>query len=491
MGATRAAGIRAGLSHPIIDGDGHFVEVAPILNDEIISYIEQDGGAALRERYLKGAVRPLDTTTVLANRHDPSIRENWRAMPSWWGWQSRNTLDRATMHLPELLYQRLDDIALDYAILYPSTSLAFLDMLDGELSPVLCRAVNRMHARVFEPYKDRMTVGALIPMPTPEAAIGELDYAITELGMKSAVIAGSTRRPIGTIHAANPEFDSIAYRLDTYGLDSVYDYDPFWATCVRLGVAPMSHSSMQMHRVSRSISNYVYNHVGGLSAMHESLCKSLFLGGVTNRFPELNIGFLEGGVGWACSLYADLIGHWEKRNANEIGQLDPAALDVDEFMSYVAKYGDENVQSKLDAVREFFSRPAANPAVLDEFEAVSITKKSDIRDKFVPNFFFGCEADDPLIAWAFRTDVNPLGAKLQPLFGSDISHWDVPDMTEPVEEAYELVEKGLLDHAQFEEFTFLNAVKLHAGMDPHFFDGTAVEARVNAALASLEPVPAT
>jgi hypothetical protein len=90
-----------------------------------------------------------------------------------------------------------------------------------------------------------------------------------------------------------------------------------------------------------------------------------------------------------------------------------------------------------------------------------------------------------MITWAFREDVNPMGAKLQPLFGSDISHWDVQNMIEPVEEAYELVEDGLLNDEQFREFTFLNAVKLHAGMNPHFFDGTKVEAEVKAALKEI------
>ena len=38
-------------------------------------------------------------------------------------------------------------------------------------------------------------------------------------------------------------------------------------TCVELGIAPVSHSAVQYHRVTRSISNYVYNHIGGLVAV--------------------------------------------------------------------------------------------------------------------------------------------------------------------------------------------------------------------------------
>ena len=39
----------------------------------------------------------------------------------------------------------------------------------------------------------------------------------------------------------------------------------------------------------------------------------MLMHGVPNRFPELRCAFLEGGVGWACDLYSDLIGHFEKR----------------------------------------------------------------------------------------------------------------------------------------------------------------------------------
>ena len=61
------------------------------------------------------------------------------------------------------------------------------------------------------------------------------------------------------------------------------------------------------------------------------------------------------------------------------------------------------------------------------------------------------------------------------MFSSDIGHWDVPDMSEVLEEAYELVEHGLVNEADFREFTFTNPAMLHAGMNPDFFKGTVVE----------------
>src|SRR5689334_3665368 len=468
---TEAARVRSRVDHPIIDADGHFVELGPLLHDEVISYIEDAGGAALRERFLTTAAS-FDTSSSLADRGDAAVRHQWKAMPSWWGWQTAGVRDRATAHLPALLYERLDEIGIDFTILYPSMALGYFEVTDEELSSVLCRAVNRYHQRQFAPYRDRCTVGALIPMNTPAQAVAEVEYAVRELGAKSVLMAGYARRPIG----------AGGYRLDMFGLDSDYDYDPLWATCVDLGVAPVVHSALQQHRVTRSISSYVYNHINGLAAAHESLCKSLFLSGVTNRFPALRIGFLEGGVAWACALFSGLVGHWEKRNRDAIVELDPDRLDVDALLAYFADYGDDVVMARMGELREYFARPAARPAQVDEFAAVGIEKADDLRARFEPNFYFGCEADDPLVAWAFRDDVNPLGTRLRPVLGSDISHWDVRDMTEPIAEAFELVEHGVITERDFRDLTFVNPVRLHAGPNPRFFEGTVVEAAATQAL---------
>ena len=79
-------------------------------------------------------------------------------------------------------------------------------------------------------------------------------------------------------------------------------------------------------------------------------------------------------------------------------------------------------------------------ANLDDFSACKISQKQDWRDLFVTPFYFGCEADDPSNVWAFNTRANPLGARLNAIFSSDIGHFDVPDKTEVVPEAYEMVE---------------------------------------------------
>jgi len=467
-----------GLGHPVVDADGHFVELAPVLDDALLAHLEAVGGVELRDRYLSSRAAPFDTSTVLA-RHDDAAAAQWKAMPSWWGWQTRNTRDRATAHLPRLLYERLDELGIDYGIVYPSTTLGLLEIDEPELAGAVARGVNTWLAELFAPYADRMTIGAIVPMVTPEAAVAEATYAVTTLGMKTVVMSGYAKRYLGP-----PDQPSRPYRLDHFGLDSAFDYDPFWAACVELGVAPVSHSAHQHHRVSRSPSSYVYNHIGGLATSHESLAKSLFLGGVTRRFPTLQVGFLEGGVAWACSLFADLIGHWSKRNGTMIIDLDPDRLDVDGVMAYVDEYGDAATAARRDRIAEHFRRPAARPAQLDEFARVAIEKVDDFLGLFADRFYFGCEADDPLVAWAFADRVNPLGARFRPIFGSDISHWDVPDMTEPVAEACELLERGVIGADDLRDLMFANPVRLHGGANPRFFEGTVV---ADAAAAVLAP----
>src|SRR5262249_40440363 len=103
-----------------------------------------------------------------------------------------------------------------------------------------------------------------------------------------------------------------------------------------------------------------------------------------------------------------------------------------------------------------------------------IERKEDLRDLFVPRFYFGCEADDPVNAWAFNRRANPMGARLNAFFSSDIGHFDVPDMTDVVPEAYELVEHGLLTDDDFRDLMFGKAGRLWGEVNRAFFGGRVV-----------------
>ena len=119
----------------------------------------------------------------------------------------------------------------------------------------------------------------------------------------------------------------------------------------------------------------------------------------------------------------------------------------------------------------------------DDYIHCHITQKQDWIDLYAKPFFFGCEADDRANAWAFKHGANPFNARLNAIFGSDIGHFDVPDMMEVLPEAHELVEKGFMAAADFRDFTFANAVRLWGAGNPKFFEGTAVAKAAAAVLA--------
>jgi len=301
------------------------------------------------------------------------------------------------------------------------------------------------------------------------------------------------RRKVAALAEENPEASKVVDWYDVVGLDSDHDYDPVWRKCLELKIAPSFHNGARSILLRNSPSNFCYNHIGHFASAGHAVAKAIFLGGVTRRFPNLNFAFLEGGVGWACMLYADLIGHWEKRNRKALESTNPDNLDVKALLGYAQKYGQEAL---VEAVRrgeglegDSNSKLTGGLEDLDDYFRCKIGAKSDIKDLFVPRFYFGCEADDPVNAWAFNKKANPMGARLNAIFSSDIGHFDVPDMTEVVPEAYELVEHELLTDDDFRDFMFTNAVRFWGEVNPEFFKGTVVEKAAAQALAQPSGAP--
>ena len=180
-------------------------------------------------------------------------------------------------------------------------------------------------------------------MHTPEEAIEELDFTTRQLGSKVAMFGSGIARPLGvtkewTAKGLDPLVARHAVFYDQLGLDSDYDYDPVWKKCVELGIAPTFHTGGRSFGLRNNPSNFTYNHIGHFAAAGHAVAKALFLGGVTRRFPELRFGFLEGGVGWGCQLFADLIEHWERRGKAGLEYMHPSKLDRPLLRQLVDKY---------------------------------------------------------------------------------------------------------------------------------------------------------
>ena len=131
-------------------------------------------------------------------------------------------------------------------------------------------------------------------------------------------------------------------------------------------------------------------------------------------------------------------------------RMDPRKLDRALLMSLVEKHGDPDLVAALHARDGWPDNDASLTGGiddLDDFAACQISRKEDWVDLYAKPFYFGCEADDRTNAWAFSRN-NPFGSKLNAIYSSDIGHFDVIDMRDPLPEAYELVEDGLISRRQ-------------------------------------------
>jgi predicted TIM-barrel fold metal-dependent hydrolase len=481
---TRSAEIREQLGYPIIDTDVHTQEFEPAFLD----YLAQVGGAKIADSFkdhLPGAGRYR------------WFKQSWEerfhhrtARPPFWGRPTKDTLNLATISLPKLLHERLQEAGTDFAVFYPNLATLAPQIENPEMRRAVCRAANTYHADIFRPYSDRLTPIATIPLHTPEEGIAELEYAVKELGLKTIQIPGYVRRTIPAFENYPDEVKREAVWIDNFGLDSAYDYDPFWAKCVELKVVPTTHASSMGWTPRRSISNYQYNHIGHFASAAQAFAKALFFGGVTRRFPTLKFAFLEGGSVWGASLYADLIWHWQTRNPEILQNNSPNNINKEELRELFARYGGPEVRDRLDEIGsglgfhgQYFA--PEDPGELDEFAAAGITKEEDIRDRFLNHFYFGTESDDTRVACAFHRKANPFGDRVKAFLGSDSGHWDVPDITAVTSNAYSFVENGILTEEDLRYFLSIHPLELYTSLDRDFFKGTAVEKGAEEYLASV------
>jgi len=118
------AQIRASLKHPVIDGDGHWVEYDPVFAEQM----RKVGG----DRAADGFLAAMDATRAALEMSVAERKRRRIAMPGFWTRQTGNTLDRATAMMPRLFYDRMDEFGTDFAVIYPTAGLRLPRIADDE-----------------------------------------------------------------------------------------------------------------------------------------------------------------------------------------------------------------------------------------------------------------------------------------------------------------------------------------------------------------------
>lgn len=201
---------------------------------------------------------------------------------------------------------------------------------DAELGAQVSRMMNEEFVESTSTYGGRFLPLGTVPLQDTEAAIQELRYLVTELGMRGI--------EIGT-HVEGEEISS--QRLD-----------PFWVEVERLGAVVVIHTQGHTHPQRLQGHNFV-NIIG--HAFEATLATAhLIFSGVMERHPDLKIVVVHGG-GYLPA-YAGRIDHgWRAREDVSQGvrdlpgnslrkfYFDTLVFEPDQLKFLVDKYGADHV----------------------------------------------------------------------------------------------------------------------------------------------------
>jgi hypothetical protein len=116
---TSTQQIRSQLDHPVIDADGHYLEYQPALS----SYLQEEGLDP--DNFLSGPIATgVGTWGFVGLSEEERLRQR-ATRTAWWAMPAANTLDVATATFPSLLAERLDEIGIDFAVMYGSAALLY------------------------------------------------------------------------------------------------------------------------------------------------------------------------------------------------------------------------------------------------------------------------------------------------------------------------------------------------------------------------------
>ncbi len=244
------------LATRIIDGDGHLMEDNPA----IIAHMEPPyRDIAAR----KGIIfPPLDHLHAGRAVETPPQRDQ------------RPFVGR------EAWLEFLDDVGIDWSVLYPTTALSYGKIVSLDYAVAVSRAYNDWLHETYLKFNPRFKGMAILPMQDPPEAARELHRAVTSLGMLGAMMPSN----------------GLAHPLGSKAYWPIYEEANRLGCC--LAVHGGAHDRFGMDHMNMYVPVHALGHPWGLMVN----CADILYNGIFDRFPRVRIAFLEGGVAWLLLL---------------------------------------------------------------------------------------------------------------------------------------------------------------------------------------------
>jgi predicted TIM-barrel fold metal-dependent hydrolase len=262
--------------YAVIDADGHVVEPEDLWKHYLDKRFADRSPQLVRDNWgglrfmLEGRLWPIPTgrgagrpegVGAFYDLDSPKRREG--------GWDAQTRL------------RDMDAEGIDVMVLYPSLLLMGIATVeDPEFAEAVCQAYNNWLADHCRATPARLIGVAVVPLCHPEVAAREARRAVRELGFRGVMV-----------HPALPDSRTVDHP----------DFDRFYAEVQDLGVPLAFHEGGGGHEGtlgSQRYRNYILTHAISHSFEQMAACASMIVGGVLERFPRLQVAFLEGGSGW-------------------------------------------------------------------------------------------------------------------------------------------------------------------------------------------------
>jgi predicted TIM-barrel fold metal-dependent hydrolase len=250
----------------LTDADGHIIE------DELAI------ASRLSEGYRKVRIGRLDQGgTSLLGSVFPSLGFLSNMPTTGPGMIDFDSGTRLAGDTPESWQVFLDAVGIEKTVLYPSGGLALGRVRDLGYAVDVARAYNDWIAETYVAHPSgKFQAAAVLPLQVPEAAVTELERAVEELGLCSAVLPSH-----GLVdHLGAPQYWPV--------------YEAAAALDVGLACHGGVHDGLGMDGLNMMAPVHALGHPVGLLI---SLAGLVF-NGVFDRFPRLRMALLEGGSAW-------------------------------------------------------------------------------------------------------------------------------------------------------------------------------------------------